>query len=166
MIWLAAAWTAVKTFFGGMGIMVYVYLAAAAFVGLLMWRNHALGSERDAALEKVGAQQVVIAQLNANIDYAKQTVNSWKSASDIFEQAVQDYSRTSYVASAEGRKLHVAFSHVNAPAVAFSDPAGLQSRRNLGWERTNCLLQHGTGDRGDCPAGPSAAGETEPSAPR
>jgi hypothetical protein len=159
-------WTIIKGFFGGGSVMIYVYAAAAIFVGLLLWRNHSLGAERDHALEKVGAQQVVIAQLQANVDYAKLTVEKWQTASQLFETAVQEQSRVTYLASNEGRKLHVAFSKSDFDAIALSDPAGLESRRNLGWNRTNCLLRVRQADRGNCPAGPSAAGEVEPATPR
>lgn len=158
-------WTAIKGFFMGGSLMTYVYIAAAAFVALLFWRNWELGRERDSALEKVGAQQVVIAQLKSNVDFAKLTVEKWKTAQELFQAVVVEQSKVTYLASEEGKKLHVAFSSIDAPALAASDSQRLERNRNLGWARLNCLLQSGAGNRGNCAAGPSAAGEDPGPAP-
>lgn len=151
-------WTAIKAFIGGTSIMTYVYIAAAAFVAILLWRNWEVGRERDAALQTVGSQKVVIGELQQDIDFAKNTVAAWQSASAMFQSAVAEMAKVSFTASEEGRKLHVAFHQINAPELARTDPARLERNRNLGWARLNCLLQRPT-DSGACPAGPSAAGE-------
>lgn len=158
-------WTAIKSFFGGLGVMFYVYLAVAAAFGLLYWRNSVLAGERDAALITVGEQTVVIKQLQQNVDYAKLTVEKWKTAQEMFQSAVVELNRVTYLASEEGRKLNVAFASLDAPLLAATDPGRLERNRNAGWGRLNCLLSTSLAERGRCPAGPTAAGEEAGPAP-
>lgn len=146
------------------GLGGYVAIGFAVVMGLLLWRNYSLGNERDAALERVGAQAVVIATYEKNQEYAIGTVAKWKDAAELFGEAVQEQSRVTYLATQERKNLNDAFKTVDAPDAARTDPRGLERRRNAGWERLNCLLSSGAG-RDRCPAGPTAAGEAEAPAP-
>ncbi len=143
------------------GLTGYLMLGCAVIIGLLTWRNWSLGNERDAALKDVGALQVVVKQQQANIDYAVGTVEKWKTAQELFGEAVEEQSRVTYLASAEGRKINDGFRKIDNGK---TEPRELARLRTLGWNRLNCLLKSGAG-RGRCPAGPSAAGEAEITAP-
>ena len=143
------------------GFTGYLMLGVAVIVGLLVWRNWSLAEERDAALKDVGALTVVVEQQKQNIEYAVGTVEKWKTAQELFGQAVAEQSRVTYLASAEGRKINDGFRKIDNGK---TDPRELARLRTLGWNRLNCLLASGAG-RGSCPAGPSAAGEAEITAP-